>query len=232
VSGDLRLVIFFDVDDTLIDHSGAERKAAWSFYQHIRDHLDGLDGETFYTRWHAAAQRHFATYNAGEISYQEQRRRRIREFFGAGLSDPAADDLFKVYLVSYEASWALFPDALPCLDALRDQPLGIISNNGSEATRRKLRRMQIEDRFADVVTPDTMGVSKPDRRIFEAACARLDVSPGAAMYVGDQLTSDARAALEAGLTGVWLNRQREDESGADGLIVIHDLRALPPLLQK
>jgi putative hydrolase of the HAD superfamily len=226
------LVIFFDVDDTLIDHSRAERRAAGLFYQHVREHLDGLDGETFYTRWHAAAQRHFATYNAGEISYQEQRRRRIREFFGAALSDPAADDLFKVYLVGYEASWALFPDALPCLDALRHQPLGIISNNGSEATRRKLRRMQIEDRFADVVTPDTIGVSKPDRRIFEAACVRLSVSPGGAVFVGDQLTGDAHAAAEAGLTGVWLNRDREDESGAGGLIVIHDLRELPPLVGK
>jgi putative hydrolase of the HAD superfamily len=226
------LVIFFDVDDTLIDHSSAERDAALLFYRRFRDRLDGLDGETFYTLWHAAAQRHFATYNAGEISYQEQRRRRIREFFGAALSDQAADDLFSVYLVSYETSWALFPDALPCLDALRGRRLGIISNNGSEATRLKLRRMRIEDRFADVVTPDTIGVSKPDRRIFEAACARLDISPNGAMYVGDQLTSDARAALEAGLAGVWLNRQREDESGADGLIVIHDLRELPPLVAK
>jgi hypothetical protein len=31
---------------------------------------------------------------------------------------------------------------------------------------------------------------------------------------------------------VWLNRQREDECGADGLIVIHDLRELPPLIGK
>ena len=48
----------------------------------------------------------------------------------------------------------------------------------------------------------------------------------------ERILSDAHAALEAGLTGVWLNRQREDESGADGLIVIHDLRELPPLLEK
>ena len=225
------MVIIFDVDDTLIDHSSAERNAALLFYRRFRDHLDGLDGETFYTRWHAAAQRHFATYNAGEISYQEQRRRRVREFFDAALSDQAADDLFRVYQVGYEASWTLYPDVLPCLDALRGRRLGIISNNGSDATRLKLRRMQIEDRFADVVTPDTIGVSKPDCRIFETACARLDVSPGEAVYVGDQPASDARAAAEAGLMGVWLNRQRVDESEADGLLVIHDLRELPPLLQ-
>ena len=225
------MVILFDVDDTLIDHSSAERKAALLFYRRFCDQLAGLDDVSFCMRWHAAAERHFAAYNAGECSYQEQRRRRIREFLGPALSDQAADELFTVYLVNYEASLALFPDALPCLDVLRGR-LGIISNNGSDATWLKLERMQIADRFAVVVTPDTIGVSKPDRRIFEAACARLDVSPGGAAFVGDKLTTDARAAANAGLTGVWLNRQREDELESDGLIVIHDLRELLPLVGK
>jgi putative hydrolase of the HAD superfamily len=226
------LVIFFDVDDTLIDHSTAEREAALLFYRRFRDHLKGLDDASFCMRWHAAAERHFAAYNAGECSYQEQRRRRIREFLGPALSDQAADELFTVYLVNYEASLAPFPDALPCLDALRERQLGIISNNGSDATWHKLERMRLADRFAVVVTPDTIGVSKPDRRIFEAACARLDVSPSGAAFVGDKLTTDARAAADAGLTGVWLNRQREDESDSDGLIVIHDLHELLPLIGK
>jgi putative hydrolase of the HAD superfamily len=224
------LVIFFDVDDTLIDHSSAERDAALLFYQRFSGQLGGLDGETFCTRWHAAAERHFAAYNAGEISYQEQRRRRVREFFGAALSDQDADDLFDLYLTNYEAGWALFPDVLPCLDALRDQRLGIISNNGIDATRLKLRRTQLIERFADVVTPETARVSKPDRRIFEAACARMDVRPGEAVYVGDKLSSDARAAADAGLTGVWLNRRRLDESEADGVVVIRDLHELPRIL--
>jgi putative hydrolase of the HAD superfamily len=226
------LVIFFDVDDTLVDHSSAEREAALLFYRRFSDQLGGLDGETFYTRWHAAAQRHFAAYNAGEISYQEQRRRRVREFLGAALSDRDADELFAMYLAGYESRWVLFPDVLPCLDALRDRRLGIISNNGIDATRLKLRRMQIIDRFVDVVTPETVRASKPDRRIFEAACARLDVPPGEAMYVGDQLSTDARAAAAVGLTGVWLNRQRLDEAEADGVSMIHDLHDLLPLVRR
>jgi putative hydrolase of the HAD superfamily len=223
------LIIFFDVDDTLIDHSGAERTAASLFYRRFRDTLAGLDEESFYARWHAAAERHFATYNAGECSYQDQRRRRIRAFFGSELSDREADELFAVYLVGYESQWALFPDVLPCLDALAGQTLGIISNNGIEATRLKLDRVQIADRFADVVTPDTIGISKPDRRIFEAACERLGVPPAACMYVGDMLENDACAASAAGLTGVWINRSGENRPTLDteGIIVIHDLRDLP-----
>jgi putative hydrolase of the HAD superfamily len=226
------LVIFFDVDDTLVDHSSAERDAALLFYQRVRDQLDGMDGDTFYACWHAAAERHFATYNAGEISYQEQRRRRIREFLGAGLSDHDADELFDLYLANYEARWTLFPDVLPCLDGLKDRTLGIISNNGIDATRSKLRRMQIIDRFADVVTPETVRASKPDPRIFEVACARLKVRPGESVYVGDKLITDARAAAGVGLTGVWLNRSQLDDSEAGGVIMIRDLRDLLSLVGK
>jgi putative hydrolase of the HAD superfamily len=223
------LIIFFDVDDTLIDHRGAERSAAALFYRHFRDTWAGLDEESFYIGWHDAAERHFAAYNAGECSYQDQRRRRIREFFGSTLSDREADDRFAVYLTGYEAHWALFPDVLPCLDMLGGQTLGIISNNGLEATRLKLDRVQIADRFADVVTPDAIGISKPDRRIFEAACTRLNAPPAACMYVGDMLEKDACAASAAGLTGVWINRSGENGPAleTEGIIVIHDLRDLP-----
>jgi putative hydrolase of the HAD superfamily len=224
------MVVFFDVDDTLVDHSGAERTAALLFYHHFLEALPGLDAESFYTGWHAAAERHFASYNAGECSYQEQRRRRIREFFGPLLSNQEADDLFRVYLVGYEENWALFPDVLPCLDALADQTLAVISNNSTDATRYKLQRVGIVTRFAEVITPETVGVSKPDPRIFAAACARLDTPPARCLYVGDRLENDARAASAAGLIGVWINRTDERARNTDGITMIHDLRHLPRVL--
>lgn len=220
------MVIFFDVDDTLVDHSGAERTAALLFYHHFREALAGLDAESFYARWHGAAERHFASYNAGECSYQEQRRRRVREFLGPALSDQEADDVFGVYRVSYEDNWALFPDVLPCLDALADQTLAVISNNSADATLYKLQRVGIVSRFAEVITPETARASKPDPRIFAAACARLDTLPARCLYVGDRLENDARAASAAGLTGVWINRTGERAPSIDGVTMIHDLRDL------
>ena len=223
------MLVVFDVDDTLVDHSGAASQAALLLIRRYGAVLPYADDE-FVGLWHDAADRHFAAYNAGECSYQEQRRRRIRDFFGGDLTDQEADNLFAVYLVGYERFWALFRDVLPCLDALDGRRLAIISNNHSEPTRLKLARTGIEQRFEDVVTPDVAGVSKPDAGIFDATCARLDVEPAACVYVGDKLDSDARAAQAAGWRGIWLDRSGTGTPLSDGIMAIHDLTALPHVL--
>jgi putative hydrolase of the HAD superfamily len=227
------MAVLFDVDDTLVDHSGAERAAALSFRRRFSTVLAYPD-EEFAALWHRASEKHFASFNAGECSYQEQRRRRIREFFGPEVGDPAADALFDIYLTAYRQNWRLFPDVLPCLDALAGEALGIISNNGAEATLTKLSHVGLAERFADVTTPESVGVSKPDARIFRAACARLGALPERSLYVGDRLDDDARAARAAGLTGVWIDRGGSSDapSHAGGIVVIRDLRELPPMLAR
>ncbi len=221
------MFIIFDIDDTLIDHSGAEYRASLLFLTHFRNALPYTEAE-FPQVWHDTAALHFGAFLRAECGYQEQRRRRIRAFFGAGISDVEADEVFGVYLAGYRASWWLFPDVLPCLNTLRerDHTLAIISNNGLAQSRGKLEHMGLLDRFADVVTPDVVGVSKPEPGIFAAACARLNASPDVCVYVGDNLESDARGALRAGWRGVWVNRDGAGTRDVTEVIVIDDLRAL------
>lgn len=221
--------VLFDVDDTLVDHRGAERKAALVLLRRFSGLLSYSDDD-FVALWHNAAERHFAAFTAGECSYQEQRRRRIREFFGPDLDDQAADERFNVYFTGYQQNWALFPDVLPCLDALAGERLAIISNNSTEAVRTKLAAVGIADRFDAIITPETAGVSKPDARIFRAACEQSGALPAACLYVGDLLDKDARAAQAAGLNGVWLNRSRENVE-VNEVLVIYDLREVPALLK-
>ena len=57
-----------------------------------------------------------------------------------------------------------------------------------------------------LVGVDTLGVGKPDPRVFVEACRRLGTAPGRTVYVGDELDIDAQAASAAGLLGVWLDR--------------------------
>jgi putative hydrolase of the HAD superfamily len=225
--------VLFDVDDTLIDHSGAERTAALHFLRRFSTMLPYAE-EEFFSLWHRATERHFASFNAGECSYQEQRRRRIREFFGPSMDDSSADKLFEVYHMAYRQNWRVFPDVLPCLDALAGETLGIISNNSTEATLTKLKHTGLLERFTEVTTPDDAGASKPDARMFQAACARLGTLPERCLYVGDRLESDARAARDARLIGVWLDRAGDGDlaGDAEGIVVIGDLRELPPILPR
>ena len=69
------------------------------------------------------------------MSFQEQRRERIRDVFQGRLADADCDARTHEFLEAYEASWRLFEDVIPALDALADRPLGVITN-GLDAQQR------------------------------------------------------------------------------------------------
>jgi putative hydrolase of the HAD superfamily len=209
----MKKAIFFDLDDTLLDHSGAERTAALRFHSQHRDRLRCSEKE-FHILWKECAERHMASYLTGSVSFTEQRRRRIRELFSSDVEDDDADKLFSSYLAQYEKAWSLFPDVLPCLDRLSRHILGVITNGNSEQQHKKLKTVGIADRLAIVLTSEEAGIAKPDPRIFHLAGKRAGVDLSRCYYVGDRLDADAHAATNAGLTGIWLNRNGTQGTGS------------------
>lgn len=195
------MLILFDLDDTLVDQATAAREAADALVNHL-----GLESSDFHARWFAALDHHYARYLAGEIGFQEQRRARVRDTLRMDLSDDDADATFQVYLAAYERNMRLFPDVLPCLNALAKHSLGIVTNGNTQQQRRKLTRLGILDRFACIVVSDEFGSSKPDPRIFPRACELAATAPPDALHVGDLYDVDVVGAERAGLRAVWLDR--------------------------
>jgi putative hydrolase of the HAD superfamily len=116
----------------------------------------------------------------------------------------------------------------PCLDALSDHALGIVSNGSARQQRMKLEQTGILSRFAVVVGSEDVGEGKPSPAIFLAACRQLGRRPEECVYVGDRLAADARASAAVGMRGIWLDRGR---SGTPcGVEVIHSLADLPAKL--
>jgi putative hydrolase of the HAD superfamily len=221
------VLILFDIDDTLLDDAGATNEAVRAFHTSLaRD--ESL--EAFRLRWRDSLDRHFTRYLARELSFQGQRRERIRDALQAELSDAEADRLFAGYLESYARSWRLFDDALPCLEKLAAFRLGIVSNGNPEQQRRKLERVGVLKRFSVVVGPDEAGVAKPNREIFLRACALAGVAPTDAVHVGDQRETDALAAVGAGLRSLWVNRGCAQRDCGDGVSCVRSLAEVPDIV--
>ena len=220
-------MIFFDIDGTLLDHLRAERAGALAFRETYADAFPEV-GDAFVSLWHDTAEYHMDRYIAGETTYIGQRHARMRELFARSareLSDDEANAAFECYLENYRANWYLFDDVLPCLDALSARRLGIISNAGYDQQILKLERTGIRGRFETVAISGEVGISKPDERIFHVACERGGVAPSDCVYIGDRLTTDAVAARDAGLRGVWLDRWG-GARGDEDVEVITSLREL------
>ncbi len=202
--------IFFDIDRTLINHQKAQDTAALLFLQQFSSLLP-FSAQEFCKCWQAVIEKNFAAFTQGEITFVEHRRRRMRELFQESkpcLTDDEADKYFAIYLRHYEENWTLFDDVLPCLNALSNCKLGIISNGSTEQQTKKLCRTGIAERFDIVVVSEDVGLSKPDPGIFLGACDRAGVEARQCNYIGDNLQNDALAAEAVGMQGIWLNREK------------------------
>jgi putative hydrolase of the HAD superfamily len=215
--------VFFDIDDTLVDHTAAMGVATRALFASL-----SLDEsfDAFHQRWKAAHARHYPRFLRGELSYAASARARARDAIDAAMTDEAADALFEKYLAVYERGWTLFPDVLPCLDSLRHVRLGIISNGRADEQTRKLKRLDVDQRFEIVCVSEDVGAAKPSPRIFEHACRLAGIAPNEALYVGDQYELDACAARAAGIRSVWLNRRGATPVVLDGIPSIESLHAL------
>jgi len=218
-------VIFFDIDDTLFDNTGAEIKAAKRYYQEFPElHVHGGEDE-FIQRWRQTTEIYLQLFIERRISFQEQRRKRLRDIFRRPLNDREADTLFNIYLNHYEKSWQLFEDVTPCLDRLEAFRLGVITNGNTRQQCQKLRDLGIMDRFEIVLVSQAIGISKPEKEIFLHACKTAAEKPQDCLYIGDKLDVDAHAAQKAGLKGIWLNR-RNLKAATAGISEINGLNEL------
>ncbi|MER5544614.1 HAD family hydrolase [Streptomyces sp. NPDC002589] len=226
--------VVWDVDDTLFDYTTADREG-------MRAHLvaEGLfaghgNVEETLARWREITDRHWARFSAGEVSFEGQRRDRVRVFVGQELSDDEADAWFRRYVAHYEAAWSLFPDVLPTLEVLAaSHRHAVLSNSSLTVQEHKLRTLGLLDRFEAVLCAAELGVSKPEAGAFLAACETLNLPPHEVAYVGDHPEIDGRGAAEAGLMSVWIDRGTSAARAAEEAVVhrISTLAELPALVR-
>ncbi|MGW2049222.1 HAD family hydrolase [Streptomyces sp. NPDC001858] len=199
--------VVWDVDDTLFDYTSADREGMRSYLT-----AEGLLGrfgtvEQALTRWREVTDQQWERFSAGGITFEDQRRDRVRVFLGREMTDAEADDWFHRYRAHYEAAWSLFPDVLPVLDALAaSHRHAVLSNSSLEVQNHKLRVLGVHDRFETILCAVDLGVSKPEAAAFLAACEALSLPPHEVAYVGDHPEIDGRGSADAGLLSVWIDR--------------------------
>lgn len=125
--------------------------------------------------------------------------------------------------------WRAFEDVIPGLERLRTRGLkiGVISN-WDRRLSGLLVGLGLNELIDVVVSSATVGLHKPDPRIFELACDRLGTAPSRAAHVGDHYYADVLGAKVAGMTPVLIDRS--GRSVPDGVAVVGSLDALDAAL--
>ncbi len=223
--------VIFDLDGTLIDHVGSATKA-------LELWLPGLGAtltDELAAAWFGAEEKHFPAWRTREITFAEQRRRRMRDFLPL-IDSPVGDDTeldvaFSGYLRHYEAAWTCFDDVQETLEEISGLPVitAVLTNGTEEQQHAKLKAVGLDDRFPYVFTAEGLKAAKPDLTTYREVCAALNVEVHSALHVGDVYALDVQAPREAGLQAVHLDRA--DAGPLDEAERIRSLRELPPLLR-
>lgn len=186
---------FFDLDNTLVDQSGALREWAERF---VTDR--GID---------PAAVDFLAVKSATAATWTEYAAEFKRHF---QLPD-SVEQLVNNVTMTYPQFFVLDEAVSEGLRRLRAEGwrLGIITNGATTMQNAKIDHAGLRELVDGVFVSETEGTRKPERLIFERAAAALGVQldyPYGWM-VGDTLDADIDGGLGAGLRTIWIQHERE-----------------------
>jgi putative hydrolase of the HAD superfamily len=202
--------VVFDLDDTLVDHSGAARAGFASWLATLgTTPLPTAECEAL---WFALEARDYERYLAGELSFTGQRRSRLREFrlqLGlADLDDHELDVVYTGYLAAYTRAWRAHDDAVPTLHRVRDAGLAtaVLTNGDQDQQEAKLRATGLLPLSGPVFASSSLGAAKPSPDAYDKVAAALGLSPTELLMVGDHPVNDVSGAREAGWSALHLDR--------------------------
>ncbi|MFK3983368.1 HAD family hydrolase [Micromonospora sp. NPDC050397] len=201
--------VLLDLDGTLVDHEAAVTEALLAWLPS----LGVPPTEEVLALWSTVQERHMVAWRERRISFQEQRRRRLRDFLtdlGVPFEDEPdrLDRLFGGYLHWYERSWRAYDDVTETLEMIRRAGLrtAVLTNGTVEQQTDKLTRVGLLGRVGPVYTAEELGAAKPAVAAYVSACDRWGLAPGSVVNVGDRHDLDVVAARAAGLRAVHLDR--------------------------
>ncbi len=201
--------IFFDLDGTL-RHSlpaGGEFFADYAIQLGLHatdeDRLRALRWEHFYWANSADLKADKKAYPDDQVFWKMYARRQL---VALGASNAQADELAPLVTehmaLSYKPQSVVPGDVLRLLPALKETyTLGVISNR-EKPYGQEIESLGLSSFFELVLAGGEVSMWKPEPYIFVHACARLNIAPTEAVYVGDNYFADVVGARRAGLQPV------------------------------
>ena len=197
--------VFFDLDHTLWDF---DKNAKLSFEQIFKEQKIAVALDDFLEVYTPINFEYWKLYREEKVNKATLRYRRLKDTFDA-LDYTINDDLINVlsedfikFLPNYNH---LIEGTIDVLDYLSEKyQLHIITNGFKEVQNLKLEKSNIKKYFKIVITSESVGVKKPNPKIFEYALAQVSAQPQDCIMIGDNIEADILGAFNAGILPIHL----------------------------
>lgn len=219
--------IYFDLDDTLLDHKKAEHAGLSDIFTQF-DLFNGIDIEALSATYHHINKGLWDEYGSGEIDRETLQRRRFEDTFQKlGLDGTLFKEIGDAYMNHYQKHWEWIKDAKIAYHKIAlNYNVGILTNGFAETQWKKIEQFNLKNTAKEIVISEEIGVLKPNPKIFEYSTDLAGVEPSEILYVGDSLTSDVEGGSNAGWQVAWFTEQPNTEGVKRSSLVFNEFRQL------
>ncbi|MFO7845406.1 MAG: YjjG family noncanonical pyrimidine nucleotidase [Balneolaceae bacterium] len=196
--------IYFDLDNTLLDHNKAESKSHEAVFKQFPV-FNALTLPEWLEVYQVVNHNLWVRYQAGEIDRHELHFSRFHNTMAElGLPTKQSKEIGITYMQKYREFWEWIEQAeetLATVSTIFD--VGIITNGFKETQHKKFDKLAMHRYTGQMIISEELGVLKPDPKVFDHATELAGVKRDEILYVGDSYSSDIVGGVKAGWKTAW-----------------------------
>ncbi|MEG1781978.1 MAG: YjjG family noncanonical pyrimidine nucleotidase [Oscillospiraceae bacterium] len=200
--------LLLDFDETLVSFQESELLSITKTYEKYKIPTT-KENTDFYSEINAGLWRDFEKGKIKKSAIERVRFQKVIEKFN--VKNVSDEQMNRDYLGFLRSSAILLDGALEFLQDIEEHVTIAIVTNGIDAVQQsRLKVSGVADFVDGIFTSEKVGANKPDKRIFMAAMKTLGIeTPQKVLVVGDNIYSDIKGGINAGLDTCWVNFKNE-----------------------
>lgn len=224
--------IYFDLDDTLLDHKSAEAAGLQDVHEYF-DLFDEITSQKLIDVYHKINSKQWSLYSQAKVNRSELQRNRFEMTLQKlGLDASRHQEVGNYYMECYRNHWQWIEGAKEAYDEIvQKYPVGILTNGFLETQQKKFEAFDLYNSAEVTVISEEVGVLKPHPDVFEYATQQAGVKAEKVLYIGDSFSSDVEGGTNFGWKVAWFTQNGDAEKHQEADFVFNDFMDLKNLLK-
>lgn len=204
------MVVFIDIDDTLLDFTKCANDAIKSACNKFGVPYTTTLVDTFHPinldLWHRLEKKEVTKEKLFDTRFQI-----VFDKLGIKADGIAFETAFRE---NFHESAILVDGARDLLEYLRSKYKVYVASNASmHQQTNRMKKAELDGYIDGYFVSEEIGFPKPQKEFFDACFKSLpDVKPQDVVMIGDSLSADIKGACEYGLKTIWYNHRNEPTS--------------------
>ena len=192
--------MLIDADNTIFNFTESEKRALAVLFEKY-----GITEPDAEAKYHAANSSQWKLLEEGKTDHDRLAVDRFRDFISLMGKDWDAEKMCADYIAALSAQHILIPGALEMIKAVSaHMPVAIVTNGIKQIQHARFDNSPVSEYTKALVISHEEGYDKPDPRLLYIALEKLGgIAPEDALMVGDSVSSDVKAANNAGMDTCW-----------------------------